>query len=76
MARSTPTYTPPGKYVPRRNYFSSITDCRFKLSEPFTTARGLTQASGIHTQLILESIIGYTSKITATFKDKKDLTSY
>jgi len=72
MARSTPTYTPPGKYALGGIISAAllIADLNY---QTFTTARGLTQASGIHTQLILGSIIGYTSKITATFKDKKDL---
>ena len=41
--------------------------------QTFSAARGLTQASGIYTQLILGNIVGYTSKITAAFEDKKDL---
>ena len=41
--------------------------------QTFAYARGLTQASGIYTQLILGNIVEYTSKITATFEDKKDL---
>ena len=72
MARSTPTYTPAGKYV-LGGIFSAallIADLNY---QTFSAARGLTQASGIYTQLILGNIVGYTSKITATFEDKKDL---
>ena len=72
MARSTPTYTPAGKYVLGGIISAAllIADLNY---QTFSAARGLTQASGIYTQLILGNIVGYTSKITATFKDKKDL---
>ena len=72
MARSTPTYTPAGKYVLGGIISAAllIADLNY---QTFSAARALTQASGIYTQLILENIIGNASKITATFEDKKDL---
>ena len=72
MARSTPTYTPAGKYVLGGIISAAllIADLNY---QTFSAARGLTQASGIYTQLILGNIVGYASKITATFEDKKDL---
>ncbi len=72
MARSTPTYTPAGKYVLGGIISAAllIADLNY---QTFSAARGLTQASGIYTQLILGNIIGNASKITATFEDKKDL---
>ena len=72
MARSTPTYTPAGKYV-----LGGIISAALLISDlnyqAFSAARGFTQASGIYTQLILENIVGYTTKITIIFEDKKDL---
>ena len=72
MARSTPTYTPAGKYVLGGIISAAllIADLNY---QTFSAARGLTQASGIYAQLILGNIIGNASKITATFEDKKDL---
>ena len=72
MARSTPTYTPAGKYVLGGIISAAllIADLNY---QTFSAARSLTQASGIYTQLILGNIVGYTSKISATFEDKKDL---
>ena len=72
MARSTPTYTPAGKYVLGGIISAAllIADLNY---QTFSAARGLTQASGIYTQLILGNIIGNASKITATFEDKKNL---
>ena len=72
MARSTPTYTPAGKYVLGGIISAAllIADLNY---QTFSAARGLTQASGIYTQLILGNIVGNASKITATFEDKKDL---
>ena len=72
MARSTPTYTPAGKYVLGGIISAAllIADLNY---QTFSAARGLTQASGIYTQLIVGNIVGYTSKITAAFEDKKDL---
>ena len=72
MARSTPTYTPAGKYV-----LSGIISAALLISDlnyqAFSAARGFTQASGIYTKLILENIVGYTAEITIIFEDKKDL---
>ena len=72
MARSTPTYTPAGKYVLGGIISAAllIADLNY---QTFSTARGLTQASGIYTQLILENIAVYPTKITIIFEDKKDL---
>ena len=52
MARSTPTYTPAGKYVLGGIISTAllIADLNY---QTFSAARGLTQASGIYTQLIL-----------------------
>jgi len=72
MARSTPTYTPAGKYV-----LGGIISAALLISDlnyqAFSAARGFTQASGIYTKLILENIVGYTAEITIIFEDKKDL---
>ena len=72
MARSTPTYTPAGKYV-----LGGIISAALLISDlnyqAFSAARGFTQASGIYTQLILENIAAYPTKITIIFEDKKDL---
>ena len=72
MARSTPTYTPVGKYVLGAFIPTAllIADLNY---QTFAYARGLTQASGIYSQLILGNIFEYTSKVKLIYKDKKDL---
>ena len=72
MARSTPTYTPPGKYV-----LAGIISTALLISDlsyqTFNSVRQWTQASGIYTQLILGDIYEYTSQFTIIYQDKKDL---
>jgi cell shape-determining protein MreC len=72
MARSTPTYTPAGKYV-LGGIISAVLLIADLNYQTFTSVRGLTQASGIYTQLILGNILEYTSNVTVAYKDKKDL---
>jgi rod shape-determining protein MreC len=72
MARSTPTYTPAGKYV-LGGIISAVLLIADLNYQTFTSVRGLTQASGIYTQLILGNIFEYTSNVTVAYKDKKDL---
>ena len=71
MARSTPTYTPAGKYV--LGGIISIALLTVDLNyQTFTSARALTQASGIYTQLILGNIIEYSTKFVETL-DKAEI---
>ena len=72
MARSTPTFTPAGKYV-LGVIISAVLLIADLNYQTFTSLRGLTQASGIYTQLILGNILEYSSNITVVYKDKKDL---
>ena len=73
MARSTPTYTPAGKYV-----LGGIISLALLFSDinyqTFSSARGFTQATGIYSQLILGNLFDSLAQLTITFKDKKDLT--
>ena len=72
MARSTPTYTPPGKYV--LGCLLSIallfTDINY---QTFSSFRGLTQATGIYSQLILKNLFDYTVQLNLIYQDKKNL---
>ena len=72
MARSTPTYTPAGKYV-LGGIISALVLIADLNYQTFNSIRGLTQASGIYSQLILENIFEYTTKVTVIYQDKKDL---
>ena len=67
MARSTPTYTPAGKYV-LGGIISAVLLIADLNYQTFTSVRGLTQASGIYTQLILGNILEYTSNVTVAYK--------
>ena len=73
MARSTPTYTPAGKYV-----LGGIISLALLFSDinyqTFSFARGFTQATGIYSQLILGNLFDSLTQFTITFTDKKDLT--
>jgi cell shape-determining protein MreC len=73
MARSTPTYTPAGKYV-----LGGIISLALLFSDinyqTFSSARGFTQATGIYSQLILGNLFDSLTQFTITFTDKKDLT--
>ena len=72
MARSTPTYTPAGKYV-----IAGIISIALLIADlnyqTFASVRALTQASGIYTQLILGNIVEYSTRFTAIYQDKRDL---
>jgi rod shape-determining protein MreC len=72
MARSTPTYTPAGKYVLGGiiSIALLIVDLNY---QTFASVRALTQASGIYTQLILGNIVEYSTRFTAIYQDKRDL---
>ena len=72
MARSTPTYTPAGKYVLGGiiSIALLIVDLNY---QTFTSVRALTQASGIYTQLILGNIVEYSTRFTTIYQDKRDL---
>ena len=72
MARSTPTYTPAGKYV-LGGIISALVLIADLNYQTFNSVRGLTQASGIYSQLILGNIFEYTTKVTVIYQDKKDL---
>ena len=72
MARSTPTYTPPGKYV-LAGIISTVLLISDLSYQTFNSVRQMTQASGIYTQLILGDIYEYTSQFTIIYQDKKDL---
>ena len=72
MARSTPTYTPAGKYVLGGiiSIALLIVDLNY---QTFASVRTLTQASGIYTQLILGNIVEYSTRFTSIYQDKRDL---
>ena len=72
MARSTPTYTPAGKYALGGiiSIALLIVDLNY---QTFASVRALTQASGIYTQLILGNIVEYSTRFTAIYQDKRDL---
>ena len=72
MARSTPTYTPAGKYI-LGGIISALVLIADLNYQTFNSVRGLTQASGIYSQLILGNIFEYTTKVTVIYQDKKDL---
>ena len=72
MARSTPTFTPVGKYalgslISLALLFSDLT------FQTFSSSRGLIQATGIYSQLILTNIFDSAFQFSSAYKDKKDL---
>ena len=72
MARSTPTYTPLGKYA-LAGIISTVLLISDLSYQTFNSVRQMTQASRIYTQLILGDIYEYTSQFTIIYQDKKDL---
>ena len=72
MARSTPTYTPFGKYT-----LAGLISLALLVSDlnyqAFTPLRQFIQAGGIHIQLTIDHLFNETGKLTSIFQDKKDL---
>ena len=69
MARTTPTYTPIGKYALAFIVSLSllISDINYQI---FSNARGFVQATGIHSQLFLQSLLTSAAELRGGFKDK------
>jgi len=72
MARTTPTYTPPGKYV-LGCLFSIVLLISDLNYQTFSPLRGAAQASGIYSQLILESLFENITEFKALYREKKVL---
>ena len=72
MARTTPTYTPFGKYA-----LAIIVSLSLLISDinyqTFSGARGFVQATGIYGQLIIDSAASNITKFNVIHKDKKTL---
>ena len=72
MARSTPTYTPFGRYT-----LAGLISLAFLVSDinyqTFSPLRQFIQVGGIYTQLTIDHLFNETGKLTSIFQDKKDL---
>jgi len=72
MARTTPTYTPFGKYA-----LAMIVSLTLLISDvnyqTFSSTRGSVQATGIYGQLIIDSAASNITKFNVIHKDKKAL---
>jgi cell shape-determining protein MreC len=72
MARSTPTYTPPGKYA--LGCFISIVLLTSDINyQTFSSIRSLTQAAGIYSELTFQYFLDQGVEFTAIRSNKKDL---
>ena len=72
MARTTPTYTPFGKYALAIivSFSLLISDINY---QTFSTARGFVQATGIYGQLFINSFTINIAKFNAIYQDKQML---
>ena len=72
MARTTPTYTPFGKYALAIivSFSLLISDINY---QTFSTARGFVQATGIYGQLFINSFTINIEKFNAIYQDKQIL---
>jgi len=72
MARTTPTFTPVGKYALAiiLSFFLLISDINYQV---FSSARGFVQATGIYGQLIIDNVTSNITKLNVIHKDKQKL---
>ena len=72
MARTTPTFTPVGKYALAiiLSFFLLISDINYQV---FSSARGFVQATGIYSLLIIDSVTSNITKLNVIHKDKQKL---
>ena len=72
MARTTPTFTPVGKYALAIivSFFLLISDINY---QTFSSARGFVQATGIYSLLIIDSVTSNITKLNVIHKDKQKL---
>jgi len=72
MARTTPTYTPVGKYALAIlvSFSLLISDINY---QTFSSARGFVQATGIYSQLFIDSFTTKIAKFSSIYADKKEL---
>jgi len=72
MARTTPTFTPVGKYALAiiLSFFLLISDINYQV---FSSARGFVQATGIYGLLIIDSVTSNITKFNVIHKDKQKL---
>ena len=72
MARTTPTFTPVGKYALAilASLSLLISDINY---QTFSSARGFVQATGIYSQLLIDSFTTKITKFNSIYEDKKEL---
>ena len=72
MARTTPTFTPVGKYALAILVSLSllISDINY---QTFSSIRGFVQAAGIYSELLIDSFTTKITKFNSIYEDKKEL---